>query len=344
MPMSRNRATRAVLCATALASALFALQATVLAAPPIVIEDPTRPAPVSISDSSLDVFFDQTDYRGLVCLALVDHGTATATRIGVDAALLDASGTVLVVRTMRIRGVFRPGVRTAYSGYGGSEATSNGNCLDVSDGVPGTSFHYSAGRGASWIDVAAIVASVTEVGYDDGTTWSATSVPHAGDQLALPTAAPFVAAVPYGLPIMTTKQSPGAPVTVVDAYPLDSRGHSMIMGHRVGFTTRALCAAIGDLAKPANDVRVALTLVDRTGNVAGVETLDLRGRFDVGKTYASMLWCEGVSGRSDGDTFLYGPTLSPIGRIIASPLLVQFQDGTSWTGPPPQTAGQPLLP
>jgi len=214
-------------------------------------------------------------------------------------------------------------VRTAYSGYGGSEATSNGNCLDVSDGVPGTSFHYSAGRGASWIDVAAIVASVTEVGYDDGTTWSATSVPHAGDQLALPTAAPFVAAVPYGLPIMTTKQSPGAPVTVVDAYPLDS---------------------LGDLAKPANDVRVALTLVDRTGNVAGVETLDLRGRFDVGKTYASMLWCEGVSGRSDGDTFLYGPTLSPIGRIIASPLLVQFQDGTSWTGPPPQTAGQPLLP
>jgi hypothetical protein len=340
--MSRDRAARAVLCATALASALLGFQAAAQAAPPIVIEDPTRPAPVSISDSSLDVFFDQTDYRGLVCLALVDHGAAAATRIGVDVALLDATGTVLVVRTMRIRGVFRPGVRTAYSSYGGSEATSNGNCLDVSDGVPGTSFHYSAGPGAPRIDVAALVASVTAVGYDDGTSWTAPSVPHVGDHVALPTGTPFVAAVPYGLPVMTTEQSPGAPVTIVDAFPLDSRGHSLIMGHNVGFTTRALCVGVGNLAKPANVVRVALTLVDRAGTVAGVETLDLRGRFDVGKTYAGMQWCEGVSGRSDGDTFLYGPTLSPIGRIIASPLFVQFQDGTSWNGPPPQSAGQPL--
>jgi len=316
------------------------------AAPPIIAEDPARPAPVSITESSIYLYLGDGLYHDVACFVFVNHGPTTATKIGLTLALVDATGTVLATPATWPRGVFPVGARSAYSSGGssaGGPLVSNSNCFEVSsDGSPTTTFRVTMGRKGPRIDVAAIVVSVRQVWYQDGTGWQAATVPMPGDHIALPTAPPFVAAVPNGPPVITPGTVAGAPLRFVDTYELDDRDSVPLFNRlKLAYTERAACVSFTDLPKIANVVRVGFTLVDRTGNVAGVESLELGGRFEPGILNAGTR-CGRIPGKLDADTFVYGRTNVPIGRIIVTPLFVQFADGTTWTAPAPQSVGEPL--
>jgi hypothetical protein len=311
-------------------AALFGMHSA-LAAPPTIVQDTTSSAPVTISDSSTYVFLDRRDgmYHDVVCLAFVNNGARTATKVGFGLTLVDATGTVLATPAMWPHGDFPVGVRTAYSSApsapGYASTLSNGNCFDVSaDFQPTSTFRVTMARRGPRIDVAAIVVSVRQVWYQDGATWQGTTSPQIGSHVDLPTAPTFESAVPNGLPVVTVQAIPdeAAPVRVTDAFPLVAASLRAV--------ARGSCAEVGGLARPAASVRLRFTLLDRVGVAVHADVVDFHGPFD-----AKHPLCDALRGTYAADTFLYGPTQAPIGRVLISPAFVQFEDGSTWEAPAP---------
>jgi hypothetical protein len=108
--------------------------------------------------------------------------------------------------------------------------------------------------------------------------------------------------------------------------------------------SRSLCMAFANRdSRDVKHVRVNLAVIDRAGTVAALETMDSNGPFATAAPRTnSGVNCESIRGRWDADTFVYQPrdgTPFPVGRILITPGIVDFVDGTSWTAPNPPAIG-----
>ncbi len=343
--MTRSHGARSALLTAALAATLVALSAArpAAAAPPIVAGDPSRPSAITITEGSTYVLSGSGSPYRVVCVVFVNHGAHTATKVGLNLAVVDATGTVLGVDLIYPRGKFFVDGRSAYSGGGSAIEAPNGNChpFNATRDQHGSTFFYKMGRDAPPTQVAAILVSAREIVYDDGTAWRTDLVPMTGDHVTLPAAPPFVVAVPAGPPRVTPSAVAGSPIDVTDAYNYEYA--SQEYAGRIPYIarSRSTCANFTNRdARVAKHVRIDLALVDRKGAIAGIEEMHPRGTFSSGATNDNTSGdCITVRGRWDADSFLYGPDATPIGRILAIPVLAEFADGTSWQNPNPPKIG-----
>jgi hypothetical protein len=349
-------AMRCAALALTLSGAFAATAASALAQPPVVAADPTRPSVIEITDATTYLLQQNGTFADVVCLGFVNHGTGLATKVGFSLALLDATGSVVSVDVMYPTGKFPAGTRSAFSGSR-DQAVPNGNCHAV--GGSGTTrrsaFTYRANRNAPAVEIAAVVVSAREIVYQDGTAWRSEQVPQTGDHLALP-----AAAVAAGPPVVTFAQVSGAPIELTDGFTMETftktPGSAPTIGGLLGViaampTTsryRSYCTSFAN--RDPRDVKLArmrVAVVDRSGKVVGVDTLDSKGPFAQATAgQDSAIACEGLRGKLDGDTFMYQPQdgdAVAAGRIVITPALVEFTDGTSWTAPP-LAIGTPLAP
>ena len=340
MPIAPTLGTRTII-GSAVAVLLGLLAAPASAAPPMILGDPARPTAITVTDGSTYLTSAYGIPMNVSCVAFVNHGPHTATKVGLNLAYVDATGTVLGVDFIYPTGKFFVDARSAYSGSR-DQFVPNGNCHPIfpTGKTADSTFRYRMGRTAPPTEVAAILVSAREIVYDDGTAWRTDQVPQPGDHVTIPPVPPFSAAVAAGPPVLSTRAVAGSPVELVDApvYGAPSQAQSS-------------CVAFSNHdARVAKRVNVALAMVDRTGTVAGVETLYNKGTYsqDI-KIDTGPGLCTTIFGKADGDTFLYvprgagGPPVA-IGRIIATPLLVEFADGTSWQAPNPPKAGDTITP
>jgi hypothetical protein len=308
--------------------------AAAYAAPPLVVGDPARPSAITVTDGSTYLTSAYQVQMNVACVAFVNHGPHTATKVGLNLAYVDATGTVLGVDFIYPTGKFFVDARSAFSGSR-DQFVPNGNCHSIlQTSARDSTFKYRMGRSAPPTDVAAILVSAREIVYDDGTAWRTDQLPQPGDHVTIPPAPPFSAAVPAGPPVLSTRAVTGSPIELNDAiaYGAPARMQSAC----VTFTNRD--------ARVANRVNLALAYVDRTGTIVGVETLYNKGTYSQGITIDNAAGaCTTFYGKADGDNLLYQPqgggAAVPVGRIIASPLLVEFTDGTSWRAPNPPKRG-----
>jgi hypothetical protein len=321
----------------ALTIALATLFATApaSAAPPVVAGDPARHSDVTIADGSTFMHSFGGGWIDIACVAFVNHGPRTATGVGLDLASVDAEGNVVGVDSMYPTGKFLVGQRSAVGNVGFASITGNGNCYlwyAIQKNFRST-FQHREGRGTP-VDVAAIVVAVREIQYDDGTKWRTDQPPyHQGDRLAVPHPPAFTAAVAAGAPIVTGRAVPGSPVEISDAALL--RPQIRAQPVCVTFTNRD--------PRTAKRVDIALALVNRSGTVDDVKTLYNKGTYSTGITISESGSCIELEGHFEGDGFFYGRRAgTPIGRIIAVPLLVEFADGTSWEAPSPPQSGDTI--
>ncbi|HEY4442400.1 MAG TPA: hypothetical protein VGN14_18215 [Candidatus Elarobacter sp.] len=347
---------------------LAASSVPALAAPPIVAADPTRPTALEITDASTYLVNGTYGLHDVVCVSFINHGPSLATKVGLSLALLDASGTVVDVETMYPGGRFPIGERSAFSAGRRNVDTPNGNCQMIGSwgGATNSSqFAFRAKKKAPSADVVAIVVSAREIVYQDGTAYSTDQVPHLGDHLELPAAPPFSLAVAAGPPIVSFAPARGAPIEITDAFALERvdqnrapygplgsgllgaiNSIASIAGQGIVGRSRSYCMAFANRdPRDVRLVRVNLAILDRAGNVAGVETLDSKGPFGQSTDKNSGIACEGLRGKLDADTFLYKrPEGDPIavGRIVIMPATVEFVDGTTWTAPNPPAIGAPF--
>jgi hypothetical protein len=351
---------RSVAFALVSGGALAATVAPALALPPVVAADPTRTSAIEITDSTTYVLQQNSAYSDVVCLGFVNHGPAPATKVGFSVALLDATGTVVSVDVMYPTGKFPVGTRSAFSGSR-DQAVPNGNCHAI--GRSGTTrrsqFTFQPNPHAPATNIVALVVSTREIVYQDGTAWRSDQVPQTGDHLALPTAPSFTAAVAAGPPVVSFAQAAGAPIELTDAFAAETMtqtgGGAPTFGGLLGIvaampvTTRARSYCMSFANRDARDVKLArvnLVVLDRTGKVVGIDTLDSKGPFaQAAADQESGVACEGLRGKLDGDTFMYQPKDGdPIaaGRVLITPAFVEFADGTTWAAPNPPAIGTSL--
>jgi hypothetical protein len=343
--MNRNLLLRSALLAGVLGATLLAPLAAI-AAPPIIAEDPGRPSALTITGGSTYVLSGQGAPYRVACVVFVNHGPRVATKVGLNLAVVDASGTVLGVDVIYPRGKFFVDKRSAFSGGGSAIEAPNGNChpFNATRDERGSTFRYKMGRDAPPTDVAAILVSAREIVYDDGTAWRTDQVPKTGDHVALPVAPPFAAAVPDGPPVVTPAVVAGAPIAVTDAFDFESA--SQEYAGRIPYISRGRSTCMfftNNDTRVAKHVRVDLALVDRKGEIVGVEEMHPRGTFSPGVDKPPGD-CISVRGKWDADSFVYGDPATPIGRILAVPVLVEFADGTSWQNPNPPKIGDAIRP
>jgi hypothetical protein len=306
-----------------------------LAAPPVVAGDPARHSDVTITDGWTFMHSFGGGWIDIACVAFVNHGPRTATGVGLDLASVDANGNVVSVDSMYPTGKFLVGQRSAVGNVGFASITNNGNCYlwyAIQKNFRST-FQHREGRGTP-VDVAAILVSVREIQYDDGTKWRTDQPPyHQGDRLEVPRAPAFTAAMPEGAPIVTAHAVLGSPVEISDAALL--RPQIRAQPVCVAFTNRD--------PRTAKRVNIALALVNRAGTVDDVKTLYNKGTYSTGITISESGSCIELEGHFEGDGFFYGRGHgTPLGRIIAAPLLVEFADGTTWEAPNPPQSGDTI--
>ena len=358
----RNAIVRSMCFILAAAGAVAAGVLPAAAAPPVIAADPTRQSAIEITGGNTYVVSGPQGVQDVACIVFVNHGPRQATKVGLNLAMLDATGTVLGVDVKYPTGKFFVDARSAFAGGRVSVDVPNGNChaVRVTESTSRSTFAYRAGRNAPATAVAAILVSVREIVYDDGTAWRTDQVPQTGDHLALPSAPPYAAAVPDGPPRVTSATATAAPIEITDAYGYESvvqtgggpsGGGLLGLIASVPITTRSrgFCMAFANRdARDVKHVRVNLAVVDRTGTVAGLETLDSKGPFATAAANAnSGVNCETLRGKWDGDTFMYEPkdgTPVAVGRVVITPGVVEFVDGTTWTAPNPPVIGAPLAP
>lgn len=330
-----------------------------LAAPPVVAADPTRPTALEITGATTYVLNGTSGVRDVVCVSFVNHGPSVATKVGLSLAMLDATGTVVGVDVMYPTGKFPAGERSAFSGSRDATDVPNGNChaINSTGATQHSNFSFRPNKDTPLADVVAILVSAREIVYQDGTAYRTDQVPQTGDHLALPAAPAFVAAVPNGPPLVSFAAVTGSPIEITDAFAAEtvvqtggrpSGGGLLGLIAAIPVTTRSRSYCMTFANRDPRDVkfvRVNLAVVDRTGKVAGIETLDSKGPFAQATTADSGIACEGIRGKLDADTFLYqhgdGDPV-PVGRIVITPAQVDFVDGTSWTAPNPPAVGSPL--
>jgi hypothetical protein len=103
------------------------------------------------------------------------------------------------------------------------------------------------------------------------------------------------------------------------------------------------CISFTNLApKVARRVRADVTILDRGGTVVNVEHIAIADRIKPNDPLTNQRGsCLSINGRFDGDTYLYEPRSGtvPLGRVIVSPGAIEFEDGSTWTAPPPPPIG-----
>ncbi|MDB5071984.1 MAG: hypothetical protein JWM87_3095 [Candidatus Eremiobacteraeota bacterium] len=351
------------LCVILAAGAAVAAGATPSAAasPPLVAADTSRPSAIEISGGTTYVANGSDGRQNVACIVFVNHGPRLATKVGLSLAMLDATGTVLGVDVMYPTGKFFADQRSAFSGGRVTTQVPNGNChgIGATGSAAHSTFSYSPRRGQPANEVAAILVSAREIVYDDGTAWRSDQVPQTGDHLALPTAPPFAAAVADGPPRVTPGTAAASPIEITDAFAFESvvqtGGGAPSFGGLLGVLaqipqttrSRSICMTFANRdPRDVKNVRVNLAVVDRTGMVAAVETMDSKGPFaTAAPSTDSGSNCESIRGKWDADTFMYQPregTPFAVGRVVVTPGTVEFVDGTSWTAPNPPAIGSPL--
>jgi hypothetical protein len=338
-----------------------AVPAAAAGSPPVIVADPARPSAIEITGATSYVLDSRGNLQNVACVAFVNHGPRLATKVGLSMALVDATGTVLSVDVMYARGKFLVDARSAFSGGGNGMDIGNGNChgFGAAGAAARSTFVFRPNRNAPVTEAVAILVSAREIIYDDGTAWRTDQVPQTGDHVTLPSPAPFTTAVADGPPRVTTRAVPGSPVDLTDAFRFESAVQSgggapsgpgllqVLAALPTVSRSQQVCMVFGNRdAREVKRVRVDLAIVDRAGNVGGIETLDARGKYAPGTPADdSGSSCERIGGRWDGDTFIYTPREGPpfaVGRIVVSLEFVDFADGTSWTAPSLPVVGSPL--
>lgn len=338
MPTVPISGTRKLVVAAAATVFSLAAWAHAAAAPPLIADDPARPSAISVTDGST---YGTSAYNvaiDMACVAFVNHGPRPAKGVRLSFAFVDAAGTVLGVDSIYANATFPVGVRSAIS-RSGDPFFPNGNCdklIAHKHGNYDSTVWYRVGKSPPDSEVAAILVSAREIIYDDGTTWRSDQLPQPGDHVTIPSAPPFNGAVPAGPPVLSMRSVPGSPVEVND---VTAFGATRSRDTCVTFTNHD--------ARVAKRVDIALVLVDRTGTVAGVQTLYNKGTYSQNVTIDNSRGaCTYLYQQTDGDTFYYDPKvgerLVAIGRVIAVPLRVEFADGTTWQAPNPPKIGDPV--
>ena len=328
MTIVRPRGRRLVAPAlgTLFAAMLFGAQPAAATAP-LILDDPAYPSAIS----EIDGWTVLLQSEHIACVAFVNHGPRTATKVGLSLAFVDAHGTVLGVDVIYPRGVFPVGKRYAFA-----LGTTNCDSTRPERQALTSTFTYRLGKTAPPTPVAAILVSAREIVYDDGTAFRTDHVPQSGDHETIPTTTPS-AAVPAGPPLVSPGAEPGAPFVVDDALLLGFLFTNF--GVYVAWTFTNHSAAV------ANKVQIDLELVDRTGKVGGVVETYATGTFAPGVLIdnspgAHIL----LHGTWDADTFIVHPRGGePVatGRIIAVPVRMEFADGTAWQSAHAPQIGDP---
>ena len=320
------------------------------AAPPVVANDPAHPSPVEVTAGSTYVVLDKLETTAqVVCAVFVNHGPRTATRLTLSFAMVDASGTVIGVDLVHPRGNFAPGSVSRYTSGGADPSAPNANCDAIRPAVGGqrTSFWYRPAPHAPPAQVAAVLVSAREVIYDDGSSFKTDNIPKGGDHVELPPAPAFSAPPPAIMvkspdvasnltPQMAVSRPAGAPVEITQAYQQD-----VFRGSAAGLERGTCVVFASHDARPVKHVRVNLAIGDRSGTVAGVQTMDVNAAYVREIPIAPP--CAFIAGWWTDQGFVSipqgrrGPTVL-VGTIVAVPITVDFEDGTSWNAPnPPQT-------
>jgi hypothetical protein len=339
-------------CITVLAAMMTAAFATpASAAPPIIADDPAHRSPISVVGGSTYVVIENVTVVATqaACVVLVNHGPRTATRLTLSFAMADASGNVIGVDVVRLSGNFAPGARSRYTGGGTETGAPNGNChaIPPPPGPRRPSFWYRPAPHAPMLPVAVVLVSAREVIFDDGSSFKTENVPQSGDRVMLPAVSPFSAPPPAVSvkdrdiaaelsPRVVVSRPPGAPVEIAEAFQQDFyRG-------RIGGLERGTCVVFTNRdGRPVKQVRINLAITDRSGTIAGVQTIDVTGAYV--RVNPIDLACPVIPGWWTDQGFGYVPQgprgpVVPIGTIVAVPIRVEFDDGTSWDAlKPPQT-------
>ncbi len=311
------------------AVALLLSAAPAVASPPAILNDPSRPSPVTVTDA----FFTAIGWFGttvdVVCLGFVQNSPKVAKGVKFNLAYLDAHGVVLGTEVAYAGGTFRPGVRAWQSaGHPVSDPFSNGNCHFTFHRGSGftSSFMYAAVGVRDAVPVAAIVASAREIAYDDGTSFKNPDEPKTGDTLTF-TVPPPDARVPFGEPQYSiTTSVTEAPFRIADVATDGNRGH--------------VCYTLKNGPKAGTLARIGLVKLGRDGNVIDVQATENRKGLEPDATWRDPI-CLDVNGRNVGDEFFTDAPSGRIavGRVIAVPLREEFADGTAWDNPHPPHAG-----
>ena len=315
------------------------------AAAPVVAADPTRPSAIAFSDGSAYVLSSSQVGGHGVCIAFVNHGPRTATKVGLSLAMVDDQGKVLGVEVMYPRGKFPVNERSAFSGARDAIATPNGNCHGIFQ-TPGagSTLTYRETKTSTGMPVAAILVSAREIVYDDGTAWRSDNVPQTGDHLPLPKPQAFQPALPAGPPQISSWAPAASPVEIIDVYPTESGG--MMQG--LIYHVRGMCMSFANRdARTAKVVHFDLLMVDRKGTIAGVETLVPGGTFSKDVVIDDgRRTCASYRDKWVADSLSYKPKDAAdaveIGRIVFVPAEVDFADGSVWHAPVAPAVGTPL--
>jgi hypothetical protein len=319
--------------------ALVAIARPGVAAPPLIVPDVAGPAPIRIVDSSTYALYqgELADFVDIVCFAFVNEGARTAVKAAFDVTLLDSSGTVLAVQTMKPAGRFLPGERSAFSHGGDPRVTPNGNCYPIyANGRNGSTFMYQAGKGAPQTLVSTILIAPRSVDYEGGDAWRASAPSRVvGEHAVLPPMGAPALEVLHGLPLVTWRNPPETQLRIDDAFLENWRFLDTCMS----FTNLA--------PKTARHVRADVMMIDRTGTIVNVEHINVSDRIKPNDRLTNQRGsCLPINGRFDGDTYLYQAPAGtvPLGRVIVAPAAIDFDDGSSWTAPasPPIGARAPF--
>ncbi len=342
-----STARRVLVWRPARAAALLALLAVALlplpasAAPPYAFDDPAHPSAVTVTGA---LPFLATIYGGeveVMCITIVNKGPRMATRIGLSLAAVDAAGTVAGVDVSSLGGTFPVGVPVA-----STRSTSdipNGNCDVIHSAAGFSQAHWSYPQfHGPFVPIVAFAVSAREIHYDDGTVWKAENLPQTGDHITMPANAPQ-----NGPVHIAAMAAPGSPVDLTDAY---QRAHASRQSQIPGALERQVCIAFANHdARIAKAVRTDFAFVNADGKVLGVQTFDIRGKFSSDGPVEDSRGgnCATMDGKWQPDgTFDYtDPQTGASGRvarIVASPLEVDFADGTSWQSSNPPKAGDVL--
>jgi hypothetical protein len=339
-----------------------AVPAAAAGSPPLIAGDPARPSAIEITGATSYVLDSRGNLQNVACVVFVNHGPRLATKVGLSLALVDATGTVVDVDVMYPRGKFLVDTRSAFSVGSNGQDIGNGNChgFGAAGAAARSTFVYRANKNAPVQEVAAILVSAREIVYDDGTAWRTDQVPQTGDHVTLPVAPPFSAAVAAGPPRITTRAMTGSPIELTDAFRYESAMQTgggppsgpgllqVLAALPQTIRSQQICMVFGNRdPRGVKRVRVDLAIVDRTGKIGGIETLDGRGKFAPGTPADdSGSACEGIQGRWDGDTFMYSPAEGvpafAVSRIVVSPEIVDFADGTTWMSPTYPVVGESI--
>ena len=267
-----RRGARAAALIAVLAAALIPGRAS--AAPPYVFDDLAHPSAVSVTGGMPFLATIYGTQFEVMCVTVVNKGPRTATRIYLNLAAVDATGTVAGVDIMSAGGTFPVGVPVASTPSRGD--IPNGNChrISASGGFSGSRWSYPKFHGP-FVPIVAFAVSAREIDYDDGTVWKAENLPQTDDHVTMPASAPQ-----NGPVAIAAIAAPGSPVDITDAY---QRALASRQDQIPGGLERKVCIAfVNRDARVAKLVRTGFAFVDADGKVLGVQTYDIRGDFQRG--------------------------------------------------------------